>query len=265
MLPYPDPTRDSRIDAAIGDALDYVANPGPLADDVLLGLSWMVRMHGITLPYSPGVELETRTALAASSGDNARARQLRTWRRSYDPAWVVSAADYAQLSGFDAVTFAGVYCHQAGAEYPVDDADIQALTNYAAAGAPGGYDTTHALLALLWMIDNDCALPASFDPGLLEQIVRDVYEIARDGGSNAVTDLRVEAMAMLAAAGRHDLIQASWVDQVLNAQLGNGGWKAAPADMEAFDHTTGLALWLLLQLAEDNKVLSGFVAQPWGP
>ncbi|MGW8370092.1 MAG: hypothetical protein ACWGPN_15615, partial [Gammaproteobacteria bacterium] len=158
----------------------------------------------------------------------------------------------------DAVTFAGVYCHQ----IPLVESDIQSLRDVL---LQGNYYTTHALLALLWAIDNDCPMPANFDSEILADTIRDVYAIAAAGGSTTLTDLRVEAMAFLAAAGRHDLIPASWVDQVLDAQLAGGGWKADPVDADPADHTTGLALWLLLQLADERKVLSGFVAQPWEP
>jgi hypothetical protein len=106
-------------------------------------------------------------------------------------------------------------------------------------------------------------MPPSYDSQLLSDIIRRVYDVANAGGSNVVTDLRVDAMSFLAAAGRHDLIQASWVDELLDAQLPGGGWRSNPTDPVATDHTTGLALWLLLQLAEERKVLSGFIARSW--
>jgi hypothetical protein len=257
MLPYPHPVRRDRIEAAIARALAYVANPAQQDNDLLLGLSWMQRMHDLALPYSAGDELVARALAAQAAGDAAEARQLRSWRRSFDPLYQITVQDYGQLTGFDAVTFPGVYCHQ----YPLDASDVQLVTDYA---AQGGYRTTHALLALLWAIDNDCPMPPEFSAELLERTIQDVFAIAEAGGGT-LTDLRIEAMALLAAAGRHDLIQASWVDRVLGDQMINGGWRAEPTAVDPADHTTGLALWLLLQLAEPQKVLSGFVAQHWDP
>jgi hypothetical protein len=256
MLPYADPERLRRVDAAIASALRFVASPTELAEDLLLGLSWMERMHGLSLAYSPGAELNVRASRYQQEGRTREASQLRAWRRSYDPAYRISVADYDRLAGFDAVTFAGVYCHQ----FPLDDGYVQSLTDLASLG---GYSTTHVLLALLWAIDNNCVMPRTYDPQLLSSVVSDVYAIADDTGSHEVTDLRVEAMALLAAVGRDDLIQPSWVDQVLDAQLASGAWKGRPEDQAASNHTTGLALWLSLQLAEQTKVLSGFVAQLW--
>lgn len=253
MLPYPDAVRLRGIETAIASARTFVASPAQLDEDLLLGLSWMVRMHELSLAYSPGEVLNFRASWHQGNGRTAEATQLRSWRRSYDPAYRISVADYGQLAGFDAVTFAGVYCHQ----FPLDDGFIQALT---ALAPQGGYATTHVLLALLWAIDNNCVMPESYDSQLLSDVVADVYAIAHDSGSDTMTDLRIEAMAFLAAVGRHDLIQATWVDQVLDAQLASGGWKGRAEHEAASHHTTGLALWLLLQLAEPMKVLSGFVA-----
>lgn len=256
MLSYPTTARLNRIDAAITAALGYVDTPGQLASDILLGLSWMVRMHQISLPYSPGDVLIARAVDFENQGRTDEASQLRAWRRSFDPLYQISQSDYNRLGSFDIATFAGVYCHQ----IPLVDSNILDIADFAALG---GYDNTHALLALVWAIDNDCVMPPAFDKALLADVVVDVYRIADDNGSTVVDDLRIEAMAFLAAAGRHDLIEAAWVDQVLDAQLPDGGWKGDPDDIDAADHTTGLALWLLLQLAEDSKVLTGYVAQTW--
>jgi hypothetical protein len=208
------------------------------------------------LPYAPGDVLIARATDYQNQGLTEEASQLRAWRRSFDPLYQISDADFSALSGFDAVTFSSVYCHQ----FPLVDGRIQAIGNLASLG---NYDTTHALLALVWAIDNDCEIPPAYDPQLLADTVVDVYQIAENGGSAVLTDLRIEAMAFLAAAGRHDLIQSSWVDEVLDAQLPGGGWKALPSNAGASDHTTGLALWLLLQLADDRKIIAGYVAQTW--
>src|SRR5690606_38616220 len=190
-----DPARLARVDAAIASALSFVAVPEPLSDDLLLALTWSERMHELVLPYSPAAVLDARVDQYEQRGQTAPASQLRAWRRLYDPTHQIDLADYGRLLSFDAITFVGVYCHQR----PLDDGYIRDIEDLA---SQGGYSTTHALLALIWAIDNDCDLPPSYDPALIDEIVRDVYEIADGTGAGGMlTDLRVEAMAMLAAAG----------------------------------------------------------------
>jgi hypothetical protein len=254
MLPYRDAALLSRIDAAIDAALAYVSGPDTRSYDMLALLTWVVRMHGVSLPYSPSDRLLALTPPAGTIGYEGV--QLRSIRRIYDPLYQLSSADYGQLISLDAMTYAAVNCHQ----FPLDDADMLTWADYS---AQGGYETTHALLALIWAIDNGCAMPTSYDSDLLDVTVGRVYNIAA-ANVGAMTDLRIEAMAFLAAAGRHDLIQASWVVQLLDAQQG-GGWKTAPDAVALHDHPTALALWLLLQLAEQGKVLPGYIAQTWDP
>jgi hypothetical protein len=257
MLPYPSPMLPTRLDVAISAALAHVDDPAQQDNDLMITLTWLERLHGITLPYSPADEMLARIQTATNGGNAFLAQQLRSWRRLFDPLYQLAPADYAALTGIDAMTLAAVHCHQ----FPLDDADMLSWSGFE---NQGGYGTTHVLLALLWAIDNDCAMPASYSSALLDETIADVYAIASTGGT-ALTDLRLEAMTFLAAAGRHDLIQAAWVDLVLNAQQPNGGWLAAPGEFATTDHTTVLGLWLLLQLAEERKVLTGYVAQPWDP
>jgi hypothetical protein len=254
MLPYRDAALLSRIHSAIDGALAYVAGPGPRSYDMLTMLTWVGRMHGVTLPFSPGDLIIAITPPPGVIGYEGV--QLRSIRRVFDPLFELSQDDYNQLAGLDAMTHAALHCHL----FPLDDADMQSWAGYS---AQGDYSTTHVLLALLWAIDNDCAMPPSYDADLLDVTVNRVFAIAA-ANAEAATDLRVEAMALLAAAGRHDLIQASWVVQLLDAQVG-GGWRAEPGSDTTNDHTTGLALWLLLQIAEQGRILPGFVAQPWDP
>jgi len=257
MLPYPSPTLPARLSGAISAALAHVADPAQQDDDLMITLTWLERLHGIALPYSSSGEMLARIQAATNGGNTSLAQRLRSWRRLFDPLYQLPPADYAALTGIDAMTLAAVHCHQ----FPIDDADLLSWSGFE---NQGSYGTTHVLLALLWAIDNDCAMPSSYNPALLDETIADVYAIASAGGAT-LTDLRLEAMTFLAAAGRHDLIQASWVDLVLNAQQPNGGWLAAPGEFNTNDHTTVLGLWLLLGLAEEQKVLTAWVAQPWDP
>lgn len=250
LVPYETPQRMERIETALAAAVAYVAaNPASMPEDVLAQLDVMRRMHGLQLPYSPSALLMTRV-LNAPPGSEAA---LHAYRRLVDPHFVLERARFAQLDGFDAVTIRSLYCHH----YPLDEADMTGIETLVRSG---GYGATHALLALIWALDNGCAMPAALDAELLDEVIREVRGVAADG---PVTDLRLEALAMLAATGRHDLLQAQWIDDMLAAQQPDGSWKADPASPAASGHSTGVALWLLMQLHEPLKVLRGFVVQTW--
>jgi hypothetical protein len=254
LVAYSDATRDARILAAITEATAYVAaHPDALTDDTLAFLAMMQRGYGLALPYAPSDEVEARIMALDFDGDFDRANALRAYRRVYDATYEIGDNEFSSLSGLDAITLASVYCHQ----FALTAGDVAAI---AALLDSGGYDTTHALLALLFAIDNNCVLPASFDQTLIGDVVVAVHDIATGG---AVTDLTIEATTFLAGAGRHDLIDAAWVDRFLDAQQPDGTFKADPGDAKSSGHTTGLALWLLLQLADPIKVHPGIIAQAW--
>lgn len=76
-----------------------------------------------------------------------------------------------------------------------------------------------------------------------------------------VTDLYLQRVAFLLAAGRHDLVKARWVERILAWQQENGGWKASwysfwGPGVSAFRlgpqapnaHTTVQGVWLLYML-----------------
>lgn len=249
--------RRADVGAALSAAHSYIANNSTLLpDDAMTSLSWAQRIYGITLPYSPADVLMGREQQYDATGSTIEAAAIRAFLGLVIEGRQLSPADFASLQGLNAITMRAVFCHQ----YPFDDAYIDSLEALVPAG---GYDTTHALLTLMWAIDNDCALPASYDPQLFDDTIRAVYAIA--AAHDIVTDLRVEAMAFMAAAGRLDLIRPVWLAQLLDAQEASGAWKDAPADAQPSGHTTALAYWFLLQLAENGKVASRFVPQSWEP
>ena len=64
---------------------------------------------------------------------------------------------------------------------------------------------------------------------------------------------------MLEYVGAADRIQSAWVDAILAAQHPDGGWGERPPD-PSNDHTTALALWVLLAQSGRPRV-----DVPWVP
>jgi hypothetical protein len=71
-----------------------------------------------------------------------------------------------------------------------------------------------------------------------------------------VTDLYLERIPFLLAAGRPDLVKPRWVERILAAQQSDGGWRYtwggwgphvlsyADAGERSQAHPTGLGMWL---------------------
>lgn len=191
-----------------------------------------------TIDYELGLEL--------AAGATGQWNLDQEWRRLYDgtlaaTAFLDTLTD--PLANPDAITMPAAYC----ATYPLpSDFRNRMLTAIAA----GGYYTTHALLAELFLESNGCPPPlTSSERDSLVTSVQGIISLA-DG---SLDDLDIEAMAFLVAAGRADLLPSDAYAAFLDYQRINGGWppkvwlatRSGPANN---DHTSGLGLWLLLGL-----------------
>ncbi len=110
----------------------------------------------------------------------------------------------------------------------------------AAAGA-GGYDATHAALALGFLRERGCALPRA---GQLRAAVIEAMDRELRAAEKA-DDLSMELCAMLAYAGAHERIEPRWSAVVGAAQRDDGGWGYANAATSDWHHTTVALLCLL--------------------
>jgi hypothetical protein len=118
-----------------------------------------------------------------------------------------------------------------------------------------GYDPTHALLASLIAMDIGCDDPLWSDvkQTSMGQVAAELAE--RQSSSPRldaiVDDLSLEQTALLAEAGRRDVLASDWMAAIRAAQLGDGGWAqesyTAGNRSEAVSawHATLLALWSL--------------------
>jgi hypothetical protein len=104
---------------------------------------------------------------------------------------------------------------------------------------------THALLATIWLQDNNCevSLPDNFTEYLYQS------NAALAGNGVVITDIQLEAAAFLYEAGQGNLVNPAFVQNVIAAQLTDGGWSVTqdtPGNMDW--HPSVLALMILLHV-----------------
>ncbi len=119
-------------------------------------------------------------------------------------------------------------------EDPLDRAGLAALDRLAEGG---GYQATHAALAVVWLDELVCPTEGSGQrrDELIESIADEL------AATDAVTDLGVEQSAVLHYIGAGDRVPADWLDRVLAAQRTDGGW----GERVSTWHMTLLALWTI--------------------
>jgi len=160
----------------------------------------------------------------------------RVYRRIVDRSTVPSSSDVLQLGSVDLITYPALYCDTIA----LPGNYVSMLT---AAGASGSYDLTHTLLAALWLGENGCT--GVVTPDFVDAVERDVALIATQ--ASPAGDIQIESQAFLYTAGRRDLVDPTFVDRLVNAQLPNGGWSISGAASDAANwHPSALALWVLL-------------------
>jgi len=133
-------------------------------------------------------------------------------------------------------------------------------TLLARAAAAGGYPLTHVGLALIWLDENGHG-----------DIVGDAFRERVASGmakllapADGISDLEIEAATFLYGMGRGALVPRAFLDALVLAQLGDGGWSADPAAEPDTpnDHTSALALWLLLEATVPDAEKGPFLPQP---
>ena len=116
--------------------------------------------------------------------------------------------------------------------------------------AKGSYDLTHVLIGYAFAKEAGCAYPLP-----KEEVEAMVQTTAAMLPGTAMTDLQLEAVLVLAWAGRRDLLPSDLAERILASQWHNGGWAFNLKSKVADGHATMLALNLLLELT----------AKPRGP
>ena len=122
----------------------------------------------------------------------------------------------------------------------------------------GGYNLTHVALALAFIQDNGCNKPADIDD-INEKLTSGMVSIANDNPKNM--DLRFEAIAFLMLSGRYDLVDSSWIDEIIASQAKNGSWTDKTGQAKT-DHITVLALWALLEYEHADEPYEPLIRRP---
>lgn len=122
----------------------------------------------------------------------------------------------------------------------------------------GGYSLTHVALALAFMRDNSCEVPAARSD-LKSKVLAGMVKLADNPATNP--DLRYEAIAFLGLSSDFTEINSKWVDAITEAQQENGSWIDA-SDRQNSDHTTVLALWALLEYSKPNVPYEPLIHRP---
>ena len=224
------PIRDAL--ARVADHLDRTALDEPRA---LLWLDVVNRQLG-GARYADALERYDR----ALAGRRRNLHTYRLFRRLMDRETPLDPDDLALVENeIDFVTVRALHCDRLdlGADY------VERLLE-----AAGGerYALTHAGLAWRWLQENGCALevPAGFEAALVDSMA------ALIDRAEPVTDLEIEAAALLHALGHAERVPPTFIAQVLAAQGPGGGFRMSSArDEEPNFHTGMLAFWLLFQHA----------------
>ena len=144
-----------------------------------------------------------------------------------------------------------MYCDQAA----VDEAFVNEVVRQAretefkgSTNSFGGYVVSHMVLAYKWLKENGCAEAFESLAGIEEELAGLLAVMVDD--QQVVTDLGMEAVALLHYLGRSDQIKEEWPEAIAAAQMPEGCWdrqggqSATPVPQ---GHPTAFALWVLLE------------------
>jgi hypothetical protein len=165
---------------------------------------------------------------------------LRVFRRIADyNNSIVQPSDFnAVTDQYDIITVPALYADRMG--LPVNYPSM--LTD---AANRGDYMLTHALLATIWLQDNNCevSLPDNFTEYLYQS------NAALAGNGVVITDIQLEAAAFLYEAGQGNLVNPAFVQRLIVIQNDDGGWAGSLDTPYSSDgHTSVLGLMVLLHL-----------------
>jgi len=144
------------------------------------------------------------------------------------------------------ITLKSLYC----GDYPVEANFLEILRSEA---DKDGYNLTHSLLALQWLKENDC-IDSEKNKKTEEYFIRKSIELINS--AKEFDDLTIEAIAFVQYAGYHGLISEKWIQKIIALQQKDGGWKWSSKHGKTSEHTSVVALWVLLEWLYPGKTIS---------
>lgn len=223
-----------RAAAALAEMLPSVDAPSLMVIDYL-HRNWDVAALADAAPLA-----RQRMRAADRSADDALLDRLIDPESALPPASAIAASRLPTTR----VLASALQCDRR----PLSDAEVAALTSLAGGG---GYDTTHAALAVQWMAELGCPQIAALTAEIIGRITSEVQPVVPDS-VGAVTDLALEQSSVLCYLGATERVPKSWPAVVAAAQRDDGGW----VDGENTWHTTLLALWTLLAMESPGNGVS---------
>lgn len=217
----------------IQSAVAYVESRGAdFLPDVQLMVFWLARKYD--LPLSEAWREQVQEMIRQPQWNES---ELRYYFRVVDPEYSVSVEALDKATGFNWLTAKALYCDV----YPLPSTFGDSLKVY----NRGSYDCTHSAFAYWWALEKGCISADSlvdFEDELTHGLIA-VIE-----GRGADVDVGIEAMAMLLQMGKRDKLQPHWITEtMLNSQRPDGSWSEKPSVDQSNDHTTALALWVMLE------------------
>ena len=230
LQPTNQPTND-KLEVAVNNAINYIAQTQePYA---LLMLNVLYRRFGIP-EFNDSLQRYDQILTSYPHP------LLQVYRRIADHNNTLDETDFnAVVDVMDTITVPALYSDQRS----LPDNYPSVLIN---AKNSGDYMMTHALLATIWLQENNCniSLPDNF----IETLYHDTAALTDRGPP--ITDLALEAAAFLYMAGQGNLVDPAFVQNVIAAQFTNGGWSTTQNEPYNTNwHPSVLALMILLHVA----------------
>jgi len=164
-------------------------------------------------------------------------RVLRLFRRVFDANNPIDSDDWDHVaSPTDRLTLSALYCDRLGLPPSYAEA-LEGAVRY------GGYGTTHALLAWVWLNENGCKLEVA--DGFVDEMYAAVAALI-DEDPTVVHDINLEAGAFLCLAHQPERVNLGFVRRVIAVQNEDGGWGEVNASNW---HATILALMMLVHVS----------------
>lgn len=215
---------------AIDRAIQYVNRRGENLQQVAVPmLDSLQRRFAIAVDITAA---KRRILAATPSG-------RRVFFRYLGPNLTATQQQITQLTGIDRVTATALYCDL----YKLPPDYFKQLRSLA---GQGGYALTHATLAMVMVRGKNCSYDRAEYARELRRQISGLRWLLHN--TPVDSDLGIEAILMLhlsrqapEMAGEPSHVNPVWIEQIMAAQSPDGSWYQN-------DHTTVLALWLLLEL-----------------
>jgi hypothetical protein len=196
---------DEALQQAISHGIAYLRQTKePMG---LLMLNVMYRQFGIA-EFNDSLQRFDQQFAANPDPISRIFRRIADYNNTAQPNDFLSVTD--QL---DRLTVPALYCDR----IPLPDDYLSQLTDSANSGSNL---LTHALLATIWLQNNNCSLQLPKD--FKSTLYQDNALLIGDG--SRVDDIELEAAAFLYEAGQGNLVNPVFVHNVIATQYTDGGW-----------------------------------------